>query len=163
MSQDIARVPNVSALANKERRDGLHIELARLRPIRVAAHGEPWKEIPQMMEGSAVAEPGERLVEHIGHTCRFARGGKPVHGIELCHTPRTRNAHIISPTPCTSKSTPKTTGTASAAATGEPSSSSPTSTLITPRTNDPSPPPLHPPMMGFFAQAVPFTTQTRLT
>jgi hypothetical protein len=40
---------------------------------------------------------------------------------------RTRNAHTISATPCTSRSTPNTNGTASAAAIGEPSKSSPTS------------------------------------
>ena len=45
--------------------------------------------------------------------------------------------------PCTSRSTPKTNGTASAAAKGELSSSKPTSRLIAPRMNEPMPPPLN--------------------
>src|SRR5262245_211334 len=39
--QDIARVEDVPALAEEERRDGLQIELARIGPIAVAADREP--------------------------------------------------------------------------------------------------------------------------
>jgi hypothetical protein len=53
---------------------------------------------------------------------------------------------MMSATPCTSRSTPNTNGTASAADIGELSNTNPINTLIAPKMKDPIPPPFNPPM-----------------
>jgi hypothetical protein len=54
---------------------------------------------------------------------------------------------MISATPSTSRRMPKTNGTASVAAIGEPSSRMPMRRLRTPKISDPKPPPVKAPMI----------------
>ena len=59
----------------------------------------------------------------------------------------TRNAQMISATPSIKSRMPNTKGTASAALSGELSSRTPMIVLMTPKMNEPMPPPANPPMM----------------
>src|SRR6202023_2055438 len=97
--------------------------------------------------------PFGKLMENSGSVAAIARWmsqrfGPSRGGDRLGCYARTRNAQMMRPTSSINRITPNTNGTAKAAVIGELNSRSPINRLITPRMNDPIPPPVNPPIIS---------------